>query len=479
MRTKVSFERIVQFLNREEVENSFNHFENDSESQTSILFDNTSFSWDRNEEPFLKKICAQIPSGALVAVIGEVGSGKSAFLSSIVGEMHKLEGDLQINGSLAYVPQNVWIQNETIKNNILFTSDYNRSWYQKVIYSCALIPDFCTFAAGDETEIGENGTNLSGGQKQRISLSRAVYHNSDIYLLDDPLSAVDAQTAKHIFQQVIGPNGLLAKKTRLWVTNNYSLLNNCDSIIVFKNGRIDRFVTFDELKDDKNLINSYNLQHNKIIKESHNCTEDKILTEVNSGEVSGTLIKEEKMKNKEMTFDDGWFYIRNSGISLILLMIITLFLSGFCETASDYWITKWSDNYQEIVPIDGLKVFISLIAMQSILVSVSTITIFYFSTNLSLKLFQQMLINTMHFPMTFFDETPIGRIMTRFSRDLSLIESAIPYSLIHFLQNTIKLLVIYFAVMRLSFYLSLVIAILLLCGYGLHVSQVHQQFINL
>lgn len=469
-RTKVSFQRMIEFLNREEIENLYNDNENisiDSKLKTSILFDNITLSWGKNEKPFLRKIYADIPSGALVAVIGKVGCGKSALLSSIVGELYKIEGDLKLNGSIAYVPQNSFIQNATIKRNILFTSSYDKSRYQDVIYSCSLIPDFMALPAGDETEIGENGINLSGGQKQRISLSRAVYHNSDIYLLDDPFSALDTQTAKHIFQEVIGPKGLLAKKTRLWVTNDYSFLSSCDSIIALKDGQIDNFATFNELKKDVNF-NFNHLMTDQIHKNIQRRSKNSF--NKNSNKTSGVLVKEEEIKNKEITLNDFCYYIKNSGIKLIVLMAMTLLLSSFCETASDYWITKWTDNYCEIEPFFGLKIFISLITIQCFLVSISNVTTFYFSNNVSLKFFKQMLTKTVHLPMTFFNETPVGRIMTRFSRDLSIIESAIPYNIIFFLQNTIRILVIYYTISRLSFSLSIIIVIVLLCGYVLHVS---------
>jgi ABC-type transport system involved in cytochrome bd biosynthesis fused ATPase/permease subunit len=149
----------------------------------------------------------------LFKVVGKVGCGKSSLLSGILGEMHKLnDGHLISNGSVAYVAQQAWIQNETARENILFGKDYDEKFYNQVIQDCSLIVDFNIMPAGDSTEIGEKGINLSGGQKQRISLARSVYSNADIYLLDDPLSAVDAHVGKSIFDQVIGPNGILKDK---------------------------------------------------------------------------------------------------------------------------------------------------------------------------------------------------------------------------------------------------------------------------
>lgn len=148
-------------------------------------------------------------------VLGKVGSGKSSLLSGLLGEMHKLnEGHVNVNGSTAYVPQQAWIQNATLRDNILFGVDYDERLYDKILNSCALKPDLDIMPAGDLTEIGEKGINLSGGQKQRISLARAVYSKADIYMLDDPLSAVDSHVAKHIFDNVIGPDGILKDKVK-------------------------------------------------------------------------------------------------------------------------------------------------------------------------------------------------------------------------------------------------------------------------
>ncbi len=129
--------------------------------------------------------------------------------------MNKLTGRINVSGSLSYTPQQPWIQNATIRDNILFGKDLNQDFYNQVVLNCALVSDLEMLTGGDQIEIGEKGINLSGGQKQRVSLSRAVYSRSDIYLLDDPLSAVDAHVGKQIFERVIGPNGMLKNKTRL------------------------------------------------------------------------------------------------------------------------------------------------------------------------------------------------------------------------------------------------------------------------
>lgn len=150
-------------------------------------------------------------------VLGKVGSGKSSLLCGLLGEMHKTnqKGVITVNGTTAYVPQHAWIQNATVRNNILFSGDYDENLYETIVEACCLRQDLTIMPAGDKTEIGEKGINLSGGQKQRISLARSLYARSDIYMLDDPLSAVDSHVGKHIFDNVIGPKGLLRDKVEI------------------------------------------------------------------------------------------------------------------------------------------------------------------------------------------------------------------------------------------------------------------------
>jgi ABC-type bacteriocin/lantibiotic exporter with double-glycine peptidase domain len=187
-------------------------------------------------------------------VCGNVGSGKSSLLNGIIGEMTKLKGSINVNGTVAYVPQQAWMQNATLKNNILFGKELNEINYRRVISSCALKTDLTVLPAGDSTEIGEKGINLSGGQKQRISLARAVYSDADILILDDPLSAVDAHVGKHIFDKVIGPYGVLKNKSRIFATNSLNFLPQVDRIIMLENNEIAEMGTYLELMQMKGCL---------------------------------------------------------------------------------------------------------------------------------------------------------------------------------------------------------------------------------
>ena len=199
--------------------------------------------------------------GQCVAVVGTVGSGKSSLISALLGEMDKISGRVNTVGKIAFVPQQAWIQNATLQDNILFGRPLDTKRYEQVIQACALKPDLEILPGGDQTEIGEKGINLSGGQKQRVSLARAVYNDADIYFLDDPLSAVDSHVGKHIFEQVLGPKGILAKKTRVLVTHGITYLPEVDNIFVLKEGEVSEQGTYKELLDKKGAFADFLIQH--------------------------------------------------------------------------------------------------------------------------------------------------------------------------------------------------------------------------
>lgn len=234
MQAWVSVQRINKFMNSEELDPD-NVTQNKSDDALSIA--NGTFTWG-GESTTLKNINMKVKKGNLTAVVGSVGCGKTSLVSALLGEMEKLSGLANVDGKVAYVPQQAWIQNATLQDNILFGKPLNKQLYDQVLDACALTPDLAMLPAGDQTEIGEKGINLSGGQKQRVALARAVYNNADIYLLDDPLSAVDSHVGKHIFDNVFGENGLLKHKTRLLVTHAVVYLPKVDEIYVMVNGEI-------------------------------------------------------------------------------------------------------------------------------------------------------------------------------------------------------------------------------------------------
>ncbi|KAG8507864.1 Canalicular multispecific organic anion transporter 2 [Galemys pyrenaicus] len=237
IQTNVSLKRIQHFLSQDELDPQCVERKNISPGYA-ITIHNGTFTWAQDLPPTLHSLDIQVPKGALVAVVGPVGCGKSSLLSALLGDMEKLEGKVHVKGSVAYVPQQAWIQNCTLQDNVLFGQSLDPKRYQQALEACALLPDLEVLPGGDQTEIGEKGINLSGGQRQRVSLARAVYSDADIFLLDDPLSAVDSYVAKHIFDKVIGPEGVLEGKTRVLVTNGLSFLPRTDFIVVLADGQV-------------------------------------------------------------------------------------------------------------------------------------------------------------------------------------------------------------------------------------------------
>ncbi|XP_070201960.1 multidrug resistance-associated protein 1-like isoform X2 [Littorina saxatilis] len=213
-----------------------------------ICVEDGTFTWnDDQSSPALHNINLTIGEGRLVAVVGPVGCGKSSLISAMLGEMEKVKGAVVFKGSIAYVPQQAWILNATVRDNILFGKPFSRTRYRRIVEKCELERDLTILSDGDMTEIGEKGMNLSGGQKQRVSVARAAYSDSDVYLLDDPLSAVDSHVGKAIFSSIIGPSGILRNKTRVLVTHGLHWLPMVDEVIVMHDGKISERGSYEEL----------------------------------------------------------------------------------------------------------------------------------------------------------------------------------------------------------------------------------------
>ncbi|CAN8026206.1 unnamed protein product [Ixodes persulcatus] len=245
----LSIERIVNFCTEEEKEKRKHCGINfwGSLLTGEVIMSNCSLSWsrDKNNGAGLSNVDLHVSPGSLVGVVGFVGSGKSSLLAGILGDMH-LTGAILFQGRVAYVPQTANVHNMSVRDNVLYGKSMNGGYYARVLQACQLYEDISTFPAGDLTEVGEKGETLSGGQKQRINLARAAYHQADIYLLDDPLSALDAVVAKKVFKEVIGKKGILRSKTRIIACNQGSFLSQMDKLVLVHNTGI---TVYDNLKD--------------------------------------------------------------------------------------------------------------------------------------------------------------------------------------------------------------------------------------
>ncbi|KAL8927949.1 MAG: hypothetical protein Q9208_002024 [Pyrenodesmia sp. 3 TL-2023] len=249
-----------------------------------------SFTWDKSRK-CLEDINFAAHKEELCCVVGRVGSGKSSLLQAVLGDVWKIHGEVVVHGKIAYVAQQPWVMNASVRENIVFGHRWDPQFYERTVSACALADDFKTLPDGDQTEVGERGISLSGGQKARLTLARAVYARADVYLLDDCLSAVDQHVGRHLIDHVLGHKGLLASKTRILATNSIPVLVEADFITLLRDGRILEKGTYDQLMAMKgevaNLIKTAN---NEEEEDGSSPSEDSRVTSTPESEDSTTVI---------------------------------------------------------------------------------------------------------------------------------------------------------------------------------------------
>ncbi|KAL1498078.1 hypothetical protein ABEB36_008934 [Hypothenemus hampei] len=484
MESYVSVKRINSFMNADELD--VNNVTHDKTEANPLLIENGNFSW--GEDPILKNINLSIPHKTLTAIVGSVGSGKSSLISAFLGEMEKTSGRVNTYGSVAYVSQQAWIQNATLRDNITFGKSFDKVLYEKVIEACALKPDFDMLPGGDQTEIGEKGINLSGGQKQRVSLARAVYADAEIYYLDDPLSAVDAHVGKHIFEKVLGPKGLLKNKTRVLVTHGITYLPHTNKIFVLANGELSESGTYQELLDKKGTFAEFLLQHiqehdedeeeldeiktqlgrqmsEEISKQfvrkrsrtsesksdsgstlglngslQHQKSEDSSNSQRKGSkpnvEIEGEkLIEVEKSETGSVSWQVYKHYLVSIGVFIVITtVILNMIYQGF-SIGSNVWLGFWADD-QNIVnngTVDTarrnlyLGVYGALGIGQVLVIFLLDLNLYVGALKSARKLHIGLLSNVLRAPCTtFFDVTPVGRILNRFSKDVNTLDTVLP-----------------------------------------------------
>ncbi|XP_066904292.1 multidrug resistance-associated protein 1 isoform X2 [Halyomorpha halys] len=503
IQASVSVKRIDNFLNNEDLDPEI--VDNNKE-ENPLIIENATFSWSNDEEPTLKNINIKVKEGSLVAVIGDVGSGKSSLISAFLGEMYKLSGRVNVRGSMAYVSQLSWIQNCSLQDNILFGTALDKKEYDKVIEACALKQDLKMFPNGDQTEIGERGVNLSGGQKQRLSLARAVYSNRDIYLFDDPLSAVDSHVGKHLFEQVISSSGVLRNKTRLFVTHNITYLSEVDEIIVMKDGRISEVGTYHELLHKKGALREYlatcapvaddgsspGSDNEEII--SDDAQLDRQKSVINLPSSTSDMMSESPEKNakgkqagekiiKEETVEVGGVqlkvyshYFKAIGFGLLSATVIFAVIQQGFSISSNFWLSAWSSDKDMVS--NGttdtskrdmyLEVYGLLGVAEVTAAFISSICWFIGAADAGIRIHVLLLSNIFHSPMSFFDTTPQGRILSRFSKDIDIIDNIIPNNLkemLTFLSPLIGTLIV------ISYSIPLFMAVIVPIGFVYYLIQ--------
>ncbi|XP_039702279.1 canalicular multispecific organic anion transporter 2-like isoform X2 [Pteropus medius] len=495
--TSVSLKRIQHFLNQDEFDPQCVERKTITPGYA-VIIDNGTFTWAQDLPPTLHSLDIQVPKGTLVAVVGPVGCGKSSLLSALLGEMEKLEGKVYVKGSVAYVPQHAWIQNCTLQENVLFGQALDPKRYRQTLEACALLADLEMLPDGDQTEIGEKGINLSGGQQQRVSLARAVYSNADIFLLDDPLSAVDSHVAKHIFDHVIGPEGVLAGKTRVLVTHGISFLPQTDFVIVLDDGQVSEVGTysallqrdgsfadflrnyapdedeehqeedgrtaFEEPEDEQVLLiedtlsSHADLMDEPVMYEVRKQFMRELSTMSSEGEgqgrpvhrrrlsiaekvvqaaeakANGVLIKEEKVEMGRVKLNMFWDYAKAMGLCTTLVICLLYAGQSAAALGANIWLSAWTNEAvvggQQNNTSMRLGVYAAFGILQGLLVVLSAFAMAAGSVQAARSLHQALLYNMMRSPQSFFDTTPSGRILNRFSKDIYVIDEVLAPSIL-------------------------------------------------
>ncbi|CAG8204861.1 unnamed protein product [Penicillium nalgiovense] len=461
-----AFNRIQEFLLAEEQKEDI---ERDENMENAIEMEHASFTWERlptdeNDadkaekkaaarteptekstpeddtdetptEPFkLKDMTFEVGRHELLAVIGTVGCGKSSLLSALAGDMRVTDGTVRLSTTRAFCPQYAWIQNTTVRNNILFGKEYDETWYEQVIDACALTPDLEILPNGDQTEIGERGITVSGGQKQRLNIARAIYFNAELVLMDDPLSAVDAHVGRHIMDKAIC--GLLKDRCRILATHQLHVLSRCDRIIVMDEGRINAVDTFDNLMRDnevfKRLMSS---SRQEDMQEEEEEAVDEAVDEADEKEPNSkktvpakpaaALMQQEEKATESVGWSVWKAYIKASGSYFnAIIVFILLGLTNVANIWTSLWLSYWtSDKYPGLSTGQYIGIYAGLGGSVVLLMFAFSTYMTTCGTNASKTMLQRAMFRVLRAPMAFFDTTPLGRITNRFSKDIQVMDN--------------------------------------------------------
>ncbi|KAM3358614.1 putative ABC transporter C family member 15 [Capsicum galapagoense] len=445
--TKVSVDRIQDFL-REEDQKKLTSYHTPNATDMAIELEPGEYAWGTNESKkstikITEKI--RIMKGWKVAICGSVGSGKSSLLCSIMGEIPRVSGSsVKINGSKAFVPQSVWMQTGTVRDNVLFGKEMYKACYDDVVERCALKRDIEMWADGDLNLVGERGMNLSGGQKQRIQLARAIYSDSDIYLLDDPFSAVDAQTGAHMFKKCLIQ--LLHDKTVVYATHQLEFLDVSDLILVLKEGRIVQSGKYNKLiADPDGELQRHMVAHSKSLDQVNPSQKCSCLTK---GKHQNNQIEVEECL-KDLTCDNRilgksqqedavsgrvkWkvystFVTSAYRGALVLPVLLCQVLFQGLQMASNYWIA-WGTEEGRVTRERLIGIFVLISGGSSFFILGRAVMLSTIAIETAQKLYIGMIKSLFRAPLSFFDSNPSSRILNRSSTDQSIVDTDIPYRL--------------------------------------------------
>lgn len=515
----VSFQRAQEFLVADELQNDAVIKKDGTpifDADTVVVTD-ANFAWSKEDEDAtaLKDISYVARKGELSCIVGKVGAGKSSFLKALLGELHRQSGSVTMMGSVAYVSQEMWLTNATLRDNILFGHRFDEDFYNLTIEACALTPDIELLPDGDQTEIGEMGITLSGGQKARVCLARAVYARADIYLLDDPLSAVDEHVGAHIMSKVLGSGGMLTSKTRVFATNSIQALSQADSLILLENQRITERCTYTEALEGTGtlslLLAEFGRHNSEEVSASSSTIGEQAVADSDDDEgelgpevidnLDLTILKdrgvlddstvirrhvdtapgsrressssansmykdprpsvstirraslaslkptfrgrdmnqkpkkteqvEERAEVGHVKFNVYKKYIQSCGVTSVIITIFIVIISSMDTVTSKFWLKHWSEQNNETTGNANLSYYLGVylaigVTFAILGVARRAVVRIYCGLTASVKLHNEMVESVTRCPMQFFDTTPLGRIINRFSGDIAELDESLP-----------------------------------------------------
>ncbi|CAG9813317.1 unnamed protein product [Phaedon cochleariae] len=463
----VTILRIQKILAFEEKEKSVDHFDklngNDSmpliikngtnkdtkelpqrNPKAKILLEKVSAKWVEDAaEDTLSNISVCVSSNKILALIGPVGSGKSSVINLLLRELPVKSGKMELVGRVSYASQEPWLFAASVRQNILFGAEYNEELYQKVVDVCALRSDFALFPYGDKTLVGEKGKALSGGQKARINLARCIYKSADIYLLDDPLSAVDANVGKHLYERCI--KDFLSNKICVLATHQLQYLKNVDNIIIMNDGEIEMEGTYEDLQksglDFAKMMEDF---HSEEVVEKQKkkiqSRQNTIVEESESEDDEDQIMEKEFQGSGSIKAETYWNYFRAGGGKVSITVLIFLFI--FCQVfanGGEYYVSYWVNQEQEFTnritnnqtnetfERNTIIYYYSALTIGTIIIGlVKSIYFMMFFAVASGNLHDFIFSRIIRATMRFYNTNPSGRILNRFSKDLGTIDEYIP-----------------------------------------------------
>ncbi|XP_016524096.1 multidrug resistance-associated protein 4 isoform X2 [Poecilia formosa] len=428
--------------------------------------------WDKNlEAPTLQNVSFTVKPEQLLAIIGPVGAGKSSLLNAILGELSQETGVVKVKGEVTYTSQQPWILPGTIRSNILFGNEFNPKKYDRVLRACALKRDMDLMPGGDLVMVGDRGVNLSGGQKTRVALARAVYRDADIYLLDDPLSAVDAEVGRHLFEECIC--GLLRKKPRILVTHQLQYLKAADQIVVLKEGQMVAKGTYSELQcsgiDFTSLLKEDQDEERQDVTPlpgtgssfHYTLSDNSSMSSLSSSRYSlidggGDPLALAVQPVEEESRVEGnvglsmyvKYFLAGANVLVLLLLILLNGLAHITFVLQDWWLAHWASeqkytsvtehlngSFPQHLDLDlYLGIYAALTATSVVLGFIRSLVFFNVLVKSAQTLHNNMFRAILRTSIHFFDTNPTGRILNRFSKDIGYLDSLLPWTFVDFTQ---------------------------------------------